>query len=277
MRSDKTHAAPAADDLLTVAALGVLAFIASDLAHEVVGHGTGLLGAGGHGGVLTTTKLIADQQLPSPLWRIFDLAGPIGNLCWAALCLVLLGMLRKPSWRSRLFLWSSAMFSLFWESGYLIKTGWSGEGDSMALIPGLQPMIVWRIALSLAGLILYRCALGFLAAKFPFVGTTGVSEARSRTSRLCWTIYLAGGVAACAGAILDPRGPGEVFYSGAMSSFVASMGVAFIPGLVRSSANETVSPSVLVERSLPLVIGATIALLGFVFVLGRGIPVTFQF
>ena len=41
------------DDLISVAAIGILAFISTDIAHEVVGHGIGLLIAGGRSGILT--------------------------------------------------------------------------------------------------------------------------------------------------------------------------------------------------------------------------------
>jgi hypothetical protein len=46
------------DDLISVAAIGILAFICTDIAYEVVGHGIGLLIAGGRSGILTTTRLI---------------------------------------------------------------------------------------------------------------------------------------------------------------------------------------------------------------------------
>src|ERR1035437_1978782 len=119
------------DSLVTVAALGALAFIATDVAHEVVGHGLGLLLAGGRAFILTTTRLIYPTQLPAPFWRIFDLAGPIGNLSWAALCLGLQRLIPGAAPRWGLFLWAGSMFALFWEFGYLMKCGVSGQGDAM--------------------------------------------------------------------------------------------------------------------------------------------------
>ncbi len=73
------NSAAGVDNILTVAAIGILAFISTDLAHEVVGHGIGLLIAGGRSGILTTTRLIHEPHLPSPGWRIFDIGGPAGN------------------------------------------------------------------------------------------------------------------------------------------------------------------------------------------------------
>jgi hypothetical protein len=107
------------DDLITVAAIGVLAFISTDIAHEVVGHGIGLLIAGGRSGILTTTRLIYESHLPNPNWRIFDIGGPAGNLIWAGVCFLAQRLIRRAAPRLRLFLWTSMSFSLFW-----VKSRW---------------------------------------------------------------------------------------------------------------------------------------------------------
>ncbi|MDQ6808663.1 MAG: hypothetical protein M3Z64_04465 [Verrucomicrobiota bacterium] len=100
----ETFPQPRNDHVLTVAAIGVLAFIATDVAHEVVGHGIGLFLAGGRGGLFTTTKLISETTRPEPFWRIFDLGGPVGNLIWTAMCLALLRKARHAPTHGRLFL-----------------------------------------------------------------------------------------------------------------------------------------------------------------------------
>jgi hypothetical protein len=258
-----------------VAAIGVLAFIATDLAHEVVGHGIGLLLAGGRAGTLTTTRLIYPTQLPAPFWRIFDLAGPIGNLCWAALCLALQRLTRRaaPGWR--LFLWAAAMLGLFWEFGYLMKCGLSGHGDSMALIQGLEPAGVWRAALFLAGLILYRRAIRLVAAELHFVVPSSHKEWRPRVRRLLWTLYFAAGLTACAGAVFDPRGAGEMLRSGAASSFIACLGLGLVPALFQRYADTSASKGDSVRWSLPVIVFATGIFLLFVLVLGPGIHVSF--
>jgi hypothetical protein len=273
MASPKTEAA-STDNLATVAALGVLAFIATDVAHEVVGHGVGLLLAGGRTFTLTTTRLIFATQLPESFWRIFDLGGPIGNLCWAALCLGLQRLISGGAPRRRLFLWAGAMFSLFWEFGYLMKCGVSGHGDAMALIEGLNPAWLWRVLLFLAGLVLYRIAIRFLAADLHFVIRASEAEWRSRLRRLLWTLYLAGGVTACIGAILDPRGASEMLRSGATSSFLACMGLALLSSSFALFPDTSVAPIQPFPKSPALVACAVIALLLFVFVLGPGIHVS---
>ncbi len=93
------------DDIVTVAAVGMLAFISTHLAHEVVGHGIALLIAGGGSGILTTTRLIHEPHLPSPGWRIFDNGGPAGNLMWAGLCFLTLRQIDRAVLALKLFLW----------------------------------------------------------------------------------------------------------------------------------------------------------------------------
>lgn len=266
------YPAPVRDNLITVAAIGVLAFIATDIAHEVIGHGVGLILAGGRSGVLTTTRLIYAAQLPAPRWRIFDLGGPLGNLAWASLCLALQRIIRGAASRLRLFLWTTAMFSLFWEFGYLLKCAISGNGDGMALIDGLKPAALWRGLLFVAGLMLYRGAIRLLASELHFVVRLNDSRWRGRVSRLLWTIYLAGGLTACAGALFDPRGAAEIFNSAAMTSFIACAGLALVPRLFANYADRQ-SSSASIFRSVALTIFAGAALLFFVLVLGPGIRV----
>ncbi|MGH8165183.1 MAG: hypothetical protein ACREP1_12700 [Rhodanobacteraceae bacterium] len=238
------------------------------------GRGIGLLLSGGRGGILTTTKLIADALRPAPEWRIFDLGGPLGNLAWAELCPGLQRLIRNaaPSWK--LFLWTSAMFSLFWEFGYLMKCGVTGRGDGTALVEGLNPAGVWRALLFLGGLMLYRAAIRVLASDLHAIVSSAESEWRSRLRRLLWTVYFAGGMTACAGAILDPRGPGEIFNSGVMSSFAASLGLVFIPILFPSHPDKNSAVDDSLRGSFLLVALAAIVLLLFVLVFGPGIHVS---
>jgi len=153
------------DDLISVAAIGILAFISTDIAHEVVGHGIGLLLAGGRSGILTTTRLIYESQLPNPNWRIFDIGGPAGNLIWAGVCFLAQRLIRRSAPSLRLFLWTSMSFSLFWEFGYLMKCGVTGHGDGMALTEGLTPAWFWRALIFVIGLVLYRGAMSFTSSE----------------------------------------------------------------------------------------------------------------
>jgi len=268
-------AKPAVDDAFTVAAIGILAYICTDLAHEVVGHGVGLLLAGGRSGVFTTTRLIYESQLPSPNWRVFDLGGPAINLLWAEFCFVAQRLLRSDSPRLRLFLWATMCFSFFWEFGYLIKCGVSGHGDWMALVDGLTPEDAWRAGLFLFGLSLYWGTVSLASAELHFVVRSGRPEWRSRLKSILLTVSFSGVLIACAGAIFDPRGRTEIFNSGFLSSFAALIGLWFIPFSFARRADKPTVATGPIARSTPLLAFAAIVAFWFIVILGRGIRVSF--
>jgi hypothetical protein len=258
------------DDLITVAAVGILAFISTNLAHEVVGHGIGLLIAGGRSGMLTTTRLIYEPHLPSPGWRIFDIGGPAGNLIWAGLCFLAQRQIGRAAPALRLFLWATMSFSLLWEFGYLIKCGLSGQGDAMALTNGFTPGWLWRGLMVVVGVVLYRWALGFMSAEMHFVVSANV-EWRFRLVRLLTTLCGAGGLIACAGPFFDPRGRLEMLNSGALTSFAAWVGLLAVPALFPMQADKKPIAVGVVGRGIPVIVLAAVAAVLFVGVLGPGI------
>lgn len=266
---------PAVDRTITVAAIGILAYICTDLAHEVVGHAVGLLLAGGRTGILTTTRLIYESQLPSPNWRVFDLGGPAVNLLWAEFCYLTQRLLRREFPRLRLFLWASMCFSFFWEFGYLIKCGVTGHGDWMALIDGLTPDEAWRAALFLFGLSLYWGTISLASSELHFVVRSGSPEWRSRLKRILLTVSMSGVLIACAGAMFDPRGRAEIFNSGFLSSFAALVGLWFTPFSFARRADKPTAATRPITRSAPLLVFAAIAAFWYIAILGRGIRVSF--
>ncbi len=216
------------DDFLTVASIAVLAFIIADMAHEGLGHGFGFYFAGGQSSMLTTTRLIEWVKLPDPQWRIFDLGGPAGNLTFAFLGWLGQRFVRGHVERLRFFLWLVMIFSLFWALGYLIFCGVLGRGDWMALVEGTKYLRPGRIVFVIAGIALYRASVRLAASELRWIVPVHGSDSKSRVGRLIWIAYIAGGLIACAGAILDPRGAMEILNSGAMSSFGAAVGMLFV-------------------------------------------------
>ena len=267
-----SHSAAGEDDLISVAAIGVLAFISTDIAHEVVGHGIGLLIAGGRSGILTTTRLIYEFQLPNPTWRIFDIGGPAGNLIWAGACFLAQRLIHRTAPGLRLFLWTSMSFSLLWECGYLMKCGVTGNGDWMALTEGLTPAWVWRALIFVVGLALYRGAVSLTSSELHFVISAKAAQWRSRVVRLLLTLCSAGGLIACAGPIFDPRGRIEMLNSGALSSLASWVGLFAVPFLFALHSDKNLAAVSPLRRSTPVILLAAAALVSFVAILGPGIP-----
>ena len=101
--------APSKDDPSTTVAIGLLAYLSTDVAHHLLGHGVACLALGGR--INSLSSVFVDGTLTG---ATIDLAGPAANLVvgLAALALV---VARRPFPRSLcLFLVLVAAFNLFW-------------------------------------------------------------------------------------------------------------------------------------------------------------------
>jgi hypothetical protein len=262
------------DDSITVASIAALAFIFADLAHEGLGHGLGFYFAGGKSSMLTTTRLIVWITLPDPQWRVFDLGGPVGNLALALVTWLALRSFRARPVQLKFFLWLVMAFSLFWAFGYLIFCGATGRGDWMALIAGTRMLAIGRVLFVLIGIALYRFLIRLLASELRKIIPGSESNTRGRLSRLIWLSYIFGGLIACAGAILDPRGAIEILKSGALSSFAAAVGLLAIP-VNYSRLPPQGYPDQPVSRHLAWMLAAAGASIYYIAILGPGILMWF--
>ena len=263
------------DDSVAVASIAALAFIFADLAHEGLGHGLGFYFAGGKSSMLTTTRLITWITLPNPQWRMFDLGGPAGNLALALVAWLALRSSRARPVQLKFFLWLVMAFSLFWAFGYLIFSGVTGRGDWMALITGTRMLAIGRVLFVLIGIALYRFSLRFLASELRKTFPGGESSTQARLSRLIWLSYIFGGLIACAGAILDPRGAIEILKSGALSSFGAAVGLLAIPAVYSRLPQPQGSLHQPVSRHLAWILAAAAASIYYIAILGPGILMWF--
>ena len=261
------------DDLLTVGAIAVLAFMLADVAHEVIGHGVGLVAAGGHSGILTTTRLISDQPSGNLGGRLFDLGGPLGNLVCAGLAWSGLRLGRTGP-HLRLLCWLVMAFSLFWAFGYMISSGVLARGDWVALVRGLGPPWAWRSVLVIAGTACYRAAMKLVAAEMRGIADLSREGEAARLRRLALVSYVAGGAIACAGAIFDPRGPMEMLNSGATISFLAALGLLRAPAIFLGRPSPMAAQGRVVARSAGWIGVAAAASIIFVALLGRGVRVS---
>jgi hypothetical protein len=277
----------ARDDAPTLIALAVLAFIAADVAHEVIGHGAAFLALGGRSFVMTTTRWIARGAVADSAGRmftgfehgdlysrIFSLGGPLGGLLFAGLAGLTLRGLPRAGVRLRLFLWLALAFNLLWAIGYLIYSGALGIGDWAEAVRDLLPAPVWRLALTAAGLLLYDLALRTLARELGRFVPVNEPEDRVRVRRLVWISYGAAGAIACAAALFDPHGAGEVYKSAAPASLLANAGLLLLPGLLRRYPSASGIARQPVARSLVWILAALLAAALFVGFLGPGVSVS---
>jgi hypothetical protein len=273
----ETAALPARkDDLWTLAAFGVLAYMISNVLHEGLGHGGVAWLSGARQITVTSTYMAAGFDT-----RWILAAGTLVNLAFGLLGLAALrGMRRaKMSLRMplRLIVWSLTAFNLLLGTGYFLFSGIGGIGDWAEWMKGLSPMWGWRVGFALLGAVSYFASAWLLARELAAIvgpGDAGVrrmGEARMR--RMTWTIYFAGGLTACVAGVWNPMGWKLVLISAAASSFGGASGLLWMPSVAARAAcglpPRTAAAPVL---KMPLLyVTAAVLLVAYVWFLGPGV------
>jgi hypothetical protein len=252
------------DNPVILAALGILAYAASMMTHEALGHGGYCIAMGGHNIVLSGWN---EGCSASP--HGIQAAGPIlqstaGLLTWS-----LLHRLPSAAARMRFFFWLYMVFSLFIASSYIAFSGVTGFGDAAVVIAPFHPHAVWRGVLILLGSCLYF--LFMLAAALELKRFAGPDPGR-RLFPLVLIPYLAAALLACsAGALNRTMGHGVAFGYAAAGSFGSGMGMLWLPDIQRGMTVQTTTPTVYLCWSTAWAIAAAIVVFAFLFFLGPGL------
>lgn len=263
------------DDLWTLAAFGVLAYMISNVLHEGLGHGGVAWLSGARQVTVTSTYMEAGIDT-----RWILAAGTLVNLAFGVLGLaVLRGMRRAQILRMplRLFLWSLTAFNLLLGTGYFFFSGIGGIGDWAEWMKGLSPMWAWRVGFALLGGVSYFASAWLLAREL--VAIVGLSEARmdrmteARMRCMTWTIYFAGGLIACVAGVWNPMGWKLVLISAAASSLGGASGLMWIPSIAARAAcgMDERRGAGAVPRLPLLYVTAAVLLVAYVWFLGPGV------
>jgi hypothetical protein len=262
-----TQATPR-DSAMMLAALGILAYAASMMTHEALGHGGYCLAVGGHNVMLTAWGERCD--FPGVHASGIDAAGPsvqfgVGLLAW-----LVLHLLSPGAARLRYFFWLYMVFNLLISSGYVVFSGVTNFGDAAVLIAGLHPHIMWRSGLILLGSVVYF--LSMQAAALELKRFAGVGVESKRLSRLVWIPYATAGVfACCTGALNRTMGHGVAIGLAAASSFGGDVGILRLPDMQRGMASKGPSPTVYLKWSAAWGVAAAVVIVVFLFFIGPGL------
>jgi hypothetical protein len=250
---------------MMLGALGILAYAASMMTHEALGHGAYCLAAGGHNVMLTAWGESCSIHPPG-----IEAAGPglqfaAGLLAWMAFHLISPGAARL-----RYFFWLYMVFNLLISSGYVAFSGVTDFGDAAVLIAGLSPHIVWRGGLILLGSMVYF--LSMRATALELKRFAGLDDASSRLFRLVWVPYVTAGVfACCAGALNRTMGHGAAIGLAAASSFGAGFGLLRLPDMQRSMTVKGSPPTVYLNWGAAWGVTAALVVVIFLFFIGPGL------
>ena len=246
---------PSLPDLATVTSLALVAYAASNILHEGVGHGGACIALGGRPLVLSSIHFeCGDDALSALARRGVAAAGTLVNFLAGGVALIALKAIapaRKP--HTAYVLWLFTTLNLLMGAGYFLFSGVGNIGDWAAVAAGTVSPRIWRPSMAVFGGALYfffaRRSATWLRR---FVGSDDLSTARSR--RLTVPAYV---------------GPVLIAISAAAASFGGASGLLWLTRFLRDGAG-TEAP-VRLDRSYGWIIAGCIVSLIFIAILGPGV------
>jgi hypothetical protein len=240
----------------TVVAIGIVAFAACDLVHEVLGHGV----AAWMVRDVSAISLSSVALQTSGESRIVAAAGSIANV---VVGLAALALFRRKRGLTPLsfFLWLLGATDLLNGTGYPLYSAILGSGDWAVVVRGLEPAWMWNVVvLGMAGVIGYAAAV--------VVAARALARLTSDAAPLVVPAYVAGSALLVAASVLNPIGPSLILLSGVSSGFAAMAGLLVVP---RLAAKWGRVPGAGVSYSLGWIVAGALVAVVFVAVLGPGI------
>lgn len=141
--------------LITYSTVGVSAYVIADFIHEVIGHGGTCLLLG------NKITLLTSVYFKSTPGNIFvDIGGPIANLIFAALTLLILNKAKKLF--AILLLTHLSIYNLFWFVGTILHSSVSKNGDWTFAVQELNIATYQNYILAITGILLYIFSTQFL-------------------------------------------------------------------------------------------------------------------
>jgi hypothetical protein len=253
---------------MLLSAMAILAYAASMMTHEALGHGGYCIAVGGHNVMLTAWGERCEFPHVPPAG--IEAAGPglqfgVGLLAWLVLHRSSLGTARL-----RYFIWLYMVFNLLVSSGYVAFSGVTDFGDAAVLIAALQPYILWRCALILLGSVLYFFSMR--AAALELGQFVGPNDGNRRLFRLVWIPYASAGTFACiTGALNHTMGHVTAIGLAAASSFGGGLGLLGLPEMQRGMRSTGSSPGVYLNWSASWGVAASLVIVVFLMFIGPGL------
>jgi len=252
--------------LPTVIAISIVAFAISSVLHEGLGHGGACLLTGGHPRLLTSASF--DCSIDN---RLIAAAGTLVNFITGFLCWLALRSFKQTRGTAKYFLWLMITINLMMAAGYFLFSGVANIGDWAQVIQGLQPEWLWRVALTLFGIMSYAAVVWLALRQLrTFLGERDWK--RGGAKDLTIGAYLTGGILFTIAGMFNPGGLVIVATSAAAASFGGTSGLAWMTQYLGGRfAPRIVSDPLIVQRSWAWIVLGVIAAGIVVGILGPGV------
>ena len=269
MRSVSTHS-PALD-WPTVIAIAAIAISLNVAFHEGV-HALACIAISGD---LQEFSALHVDCVTASAWQQKIVAGSasVANLILGTLLWLLLRRRPPVSAEGRFSLWLLMLMSWLYGAGYWMFSGAANAGDWAAVIAGLEPHWLWRLAIFLAGTALFVLFVWLALRELGRFFGGGTPEQLRPAVRLGLAAYFTAGLVVLLAGLFNPHG---LLGGPAVYGFVAALG-ALSPLLwmmlwFRSdSFPKLAAPPFVIERRWSLIALAGLAVFLYTVVLGRSL------
>lgn len=244
-------------NIVTFCLIGVAAYMAADIIHEVFGHAGTCLLIGEKISLLTSAYFKSEPGSP-----LTDLGGPAANLIAGILIFYFLTKSKSISVAARLFLTLIMLYNFYWFSGTVLQSLFSTIGDFTYTLKQLNAGLYGKIALAAGGVASYHFTIKLNKTSFNKIR---LAHPDFPLKKFVYYSYIAGAVsAAIAGLFFSPARLAAAHEG--LLEMVASIPVFFISYGDKIQADSyNFHPKF---TAFNLVVGALFIL--FCFTLGRG-------
>ncbi len=232
MTTSNTNAQERGHSILTLAAVGFLAYYIMVMCHEVVGHGGAFYLLGARHFVLTSTSIDTPDKLPafadgSPGMRFVLAAGSLSNVLLGILLYPLLRIAQRKgaSLTLCLFLWLVVAVGIF--IGFIGPTysGIFGEGDFDDFILNWPHRALIRTFETVFGMLICIGVVRYFAKSF--------GQFPESLTRLAWVPYISSAVVFCAAGLRIPNGAHDMIISVIPAALLGQSILAFVAPVAR--------------------------------------------
>jgi hypothetical protein len=223
------------DNIATVGAIGLLAYVSADVAHHALGHGAACLALGGR--IRSLSSTFVDCSLTG---SAIDLAGPFANLVVGLTAVLCIRVEHRISAAMRLFFILVAAFNLLWFGLQLVFSAATKTDDWAWAIQEFHIGRPGRYAIIAIGALLYVLTVRFIGSKMaPF------AHPPTRAKAIVATTWLTAGAIACATAAFDHNAAATIVRHAAPQSLLLSIGLLFTPARAeRLSSSYRAAPTI---------------------------------
>jgi hypothetical protein len=256
-------------DWLTVVAIAAIAISLTVAFHEGI-HALACIAVGGD--LQEYSALYESCDSPTE-WQAKIVAGsaPTFNLIAGALLWVILRNSRKRTSGTQYFLWLFMLMNWFYGAGYFIFSGIANIGDWAVVINGWEPSWLWRILMTILGVLLFMFFIWLGLQEFGKMIGGDADEQIRRASKLWILSYITSFVVVLMAGFFCPYGflslpvtAGLSAVLGALSPFLFMTRWFRIKKFVK-----LIKEPMEIHRKWQWLVTALIVVFVYVFVLGR--------